>query len=59
MDPYRDDLTYDAVIRKTGFLPTVYNGYHFGQNAHRFWAEIMLQCLNDHNRVSKHELCTN
>ena len=59
MHPYSKELTFDAILRKTGFLTIAQHSWHFGRNAHRFWAEIMLQYLVDNNFVSDHELCTN
>ena len=59
MNPYDDKLTYDTVLRSTGFLPTVLNGYHFGRNAHCFWAEIMLHYISKNKMVGNYELCTN
>ena len=58
MDPYSPDLTYNAILRKTGFKPVAQHSWHFGKNAHCFWADIMLQYLHHHNLVSDHELRT-
>lgn len=49
MEPYNRDASYAAVLRQNGFSHT--RGYHFGADAHCFWAKYMLQYINANNLV--------
>lgn len=47
--PYDPGHTFDAVLRTQGFSGVNSNSYHFGAQAHCFWAKYLLQYINDHN----------
>jgi hypothetical protein len=46
IDPYDDSGTYSAILKQQGFQPTEF--LHFGADAHRFWAQFVLQYLQHH-----------
>lgn len=48
MYPYLSEMTYDSVLKNNGFEYKNPKSYHFGADAHCFWAEHMLQYINDH-----------
>jgi hypothetical protein len=47
MGPYDSDLTYDAILRSNGFKTVNPNSWHFGKDAHCFFAQYMLQYIID------------
>ena len=47
--PYEPNHTYDSVLRSNGFEPVHPKSYHFGAEAHCFWANFVLQYINHHN----------
>ena len=47
--PYEADHTYDSVLRHNGFQPVHAKSYHFGAKAHCFWANFVLQYINQYN----------
>ena len=50
--PYNAEMTYDAVLRGQGFKTVNPDSWHFGQNAHCFWGEYLLQYIK-HNQLLK------
>ena len=50
MHPYNAEMTYDAVLRDQGFKTVNPNSWHFGQDAHCFWGEYLLQYIK-HNQL--------
>lgn len=50
MHPYNAKMTYDAVLRDQGFKTVNPNSWHFGQDAHCFWGEYLLQYIK-HNQL--------
>lgn len=58
MDPYAADKTYDSVLRNNGFSPVNPDSWHFGPEAHCFWAEYMLQYINDNQLLDANEIPT-
>ena len=40
--PYDPSQTYDQILRKNGFKTVSANSWHFGKEAHCFWAGFML-----------------
>ena len=56
MSPYSSDQTYDSVLRRQGFQTVSANSWHFGQDAHCFWAEHVLQYIKDHQLLSPDEI---
>lgn len=47
IDPYQIDRSYAAILRDNGFDHTKF--YHFGPEAHRFWAQYVLQYVQANN----------
>jgi hypothetical protein len=47
--PYEEDQTYDSVLRQNGFETVNPESYHFGAEAHCFWANFVLQYINQYN----------
>jgi len=47
--PYDPDQTYDSVLKNNGFHTVSPESWHFGADAHCFWAEYLLQYINDRN----------
>jgi hypothetical protein len=48
LEPYTE-FTYDYILRTAGFQTVNPNSWHFGQEAHCFWADFMLQyCTQNH-----------
>jgi len=43
MSPYDPKMTWDSVLRNNGYETVAPNSWHFGKDAHRFWARFMLQ----------------
>jgi hypothetical protein len=56
MSPYDADQTYDCVLKNNGFRTVNPNSWHFGANAHCFWAEHVLQYINDNNLIAPNEI---
>ena len=48
IEPYSREHTYNAVLKNNGFPYTCEYGYHFGKAAHSFWAQYVLQCIQDY-----------
>jgi hypothetical protein len=53
MYPYSAELTYDSVLKSKGFKTVNPNSWHFGHDAHCYWAEYVLQYINDNNLISQ------
>lgn len=49
IDPYNANKTYNKVLRDNGFATINPQSWHFGPEAHSFWAQYMLQYLRNHN----------
>jgi hypothetical protein len=47
IDPYDSGLTYNAILRSNGFETVSPNSWHFGKDAHCFFAQYMLQYIID------------
>ena len=58
MDPYNLDQTYTSVLKNNGFQTVAPNSYHFGSDAHCFWAKHVLQYMIDNQLVSADEIPT-
>lgn len=54
--PYYPNQTYDAVLRANDFEPVNPKSWHFGPDAHCFWAQYLLQYINRHNLLDNHEV---
>jgi hypothetical protein len=57
--PYDSAHTYNHVLRNNGFQTVNPNSWHFGPNAHCFWAQYLLQYINDNNLIESNEIRTN
>ena len=58
ISPYSAKNTYDSILRQQGFKTVNPNSWHFGQDAHCFWAEYLLQYINDNQLLSANEIPT-
>ena len=47
--PYEDLGTYDAILRANGYKTVTPKSWHFGADAHCFWANFLLQYIEYHN----------
>lgn len=46
--PYDPNSTYDSVLKQANFETVSPNSWHFGKEAHSFWARFMLQyCIDN------------
>lgn len=45
MDPYSSRGTYSSVLQQNGYRTVLPESYHFGDDAHRFWANYVLQYI--------------
>lgn len=57
--PYDENQTYTNVLKNNGFATVSPESWHFGADAHCFWAEYLLQYINNHNLLGQHEISTN
>ena len=48
INPYQKQGTFDSILRDHGYPTVNPQSWHFGADAHCFWAEYMLQYLHDH-----------
>jgi hypothetical protein len=51
MAPYDPDNTYDRVLKNHGFPTVRPDSWHFGEAAHCFWAEHVLNYIKHNNLV--------
>jgi hypothetical protein len=49
--PYEPALTYDSVLKNNGYSTVNPQSWHFGSDAHCFWAEYLLQYLNENFKL--------
>lgn len=52
MSPYDREGSYNAVLLKNEFSYVNPSSYHFGADAHCFWAQHVLQYMQSHNLAS-------
>jgi hypothetical protein len=57
--PYDPTHTYNSVLINNGFRTVNSNSWHFGADAHCFWAKYLLQYINDNNLIESNEIRTN
>lgn len=48
LDPYQQSGTYDYILKNAGFQTVNAKSWHFGKEAHYFWANFMLQYAVQH-----------
>ena len=58
MHPYSAELTYNSVLRTKGFKTVNPNSWHFGPDAHCYWAEYVLQYIKDNQLLNANEIPT-
>lgn len=58
MSPYDPNKTFNYVLRSWGFDTVNPDSWHFGQDAHCFWAEYLLQYIKDHQLLDPNEIPT-
>ena len=58
MHPYVREESYHNVLENNGFKHTRLFGYHFGKEAHCFWAKHVLQYMLNNQIVSADEIPT-
>ena len=51
INPYNPNGTFNSVIRTNGFKTVNPNSWHFGPDAHCFWANYMLQYITDNKLI--------
>ena len=49
INPYDATQTFDHILRQNGYKTVNENSWHFGADAHCFWADFMLHYINHHN----------
>lgn len=49
--PYNPSKTFDAVLKHSGFNTVNPDSWHFGHDAHCFWAKTMLQYIIDNKII--------
>lgn len=57
--PYDPESTYDRVLKNNGFPTVNSNSWHFGPKAHCFWADYLLQYINNNNLIESNEIRSN
>jgi len=57
--PYDPAQTYTSVLKNNGFATVAPESWHFGPDAHCFWAEYLLQYINSRNLINSNEISTN
>jgi hypothetical protein len=57
--PYDPAQTYNSVLKNNGFTTVAPESWHFGPDAHCFWAEYLLQYINSRNLITGNEISTN
>ena len=45
IDPYNPNGTYDTILKQNSYQTVAPESWHFGQEAHSFWANYMLQYI--------------
>lgn len=58
IDPYDAQGTWDAKLRRQGFRTVRPDSWHFGPDAHCFWAQYLLQYLGNNNLIRANEIST-
>ena len=56
ISPYSRDHSYNSLLLSNGFRYVSPTGYHFGADGHCFWANYVLQYINDNNLLDRNEI---
>lgn len=59
LEPYNAAMTYDRVLKNNGFEYKNPESYHFGADAHCFWAEYLLQYIKRNQLLRPDEIPVN
>lgn len=57
--PYYPNQTFDACLKQNGFHTVNPKSWHFGPDAHCFWANFLLQYIKDHQLLGTNEIPLN
>lgn len=58
INPYNSNKTYDSVLKSKGFSTVNPASWHFGEDAHCFWGEYLLQYIKTNQLLEPHEIPT-
>ena len=58
MHPYAAEMTYNSVLRSNGFKTVNPDSWHFGPDAHCYWAEYVLQYIKRNQLLNSNEIPT-
>jgi hypothetical protein len=58
ISPYDSTHTYDQILRRHGFRPVSDSSWHFGEDAHCFWAQYLLNYMQSNSLVGQNEIST-
>ena len=58
LDPYQKTGTFDQILRRNQHTTVNPKSWHFGAEAHCFWAQFLLQYCIDNQLVTGHALST-
>lgn len=53
--PYDTESTYDSVLKNNGFNTVTSESWHFGPQAHCFWAKYLLQYITDNKLLERYK----
>jgi hypothetical protein len=56
MHPYSPELTYNSVLKNNGFKTVNRDSWHFAADAHCYWAEYLLQYINNNHLIANNEI---
>ena len=59
ISPYDSSQTYNAILRSNHFPTVNPDSWHFGPQAHCFWAEYVLQYIKTNQLLDPDEISTN
>jgi hypothetical protein len=59
ISPYDSSQTYNNVLKNNGFGTVSPESWHFGHDAHCFWAEYLLHYIHSRNLIPNNEIPTN
>lgn len=51
IDPYDPNGTFDAILKQNSYQTVAPNSWHFGKEAHSFWANYVLQYIVRHQII--------
>lgn len=54
--PYDSEQTYNSILRKNNFKTVNPQSWHFGADAHCFWAAFLLQYIQHHQLLDSNEI---